>query len=71
MGTKMIPSNDELKKIIFGTVHDLAIDFVKYDRREDEDLPAELLKNAITSGVVTTDEIAEEFRWKLNDMVGK
>jgi hypothetical protein len=55
------------KQIILGTISDLCIDFLYYDRKEDENLSPEQLEEAIKSGVITIDEIVEQFRKRLLD----
>ena len=50
-------------------VHDLVMDFLYYDRKEDEDLKVGEIEDAIKNGTVTVDEIVESFRkyLKLNE----
>ena len=50
------------KDQILGTVEDLAAKFLYYDRKEDEDLPAGAIEEAIAAGEVTVDEITDKFR---------
>lgn len=54
-----------MKKLILDTVSDLARDFVIYDRRKDEELSTEQLKQAISNGEVTITEICSEFKKSL------
>lgn len=57
-------SND-LRQVILDTVSDLAADFMYYDRKEDEELPRGAIEDAVTSGVVSVDEIVNHFRAEL------
>lgn len=56
-----------IKEIIMNTIEDLVSDFVYYDRKEDEDLSREQLKDAVTSGEVTVDEMVAAFREHLEN----
>ena len=56
-----------MKEIILSTVRDLCSCFLYYDRKEDEDLSAEELKEAVKNGTITIDEIVEEFRKQLEN----
>lgn len=51
-----------MKQTILNTISDLASDFLYYNRKEDEDLSMEDLKNAVDNGVITVDEMVAEFR---------
>ncbi len=53
--------DDALRELVLAAVEDLALDLVAYDRREDEDLPAEALRDALVRGVVTTTELGVRF----------
>ena len=55
-------TNEELKESILATVDDLVINFMYYDRKEDEDLPVGAIEGAIVTGGVTVDEIVAKFR---------
>lgn len=61
--------NKELKDVILATVSDLALDFVEYERREDEDLSEEQLREAIEDNVITIDEIVAEFKKSLIELI--
>ncbi len=54
-----------LKNYILATVQDLCANFLYYDRKEDDDLSAEDLEDAVKNGIVTIDEMVEEFRNQL------
>ena len=47
---------------IFVTVSDLVADLMYYDRKEDDQLPRGAIEEAIESGEITVDEIANHFR---------
>ena len=57
-------SNDvtSRRELILGTVDDLAINFVYYDRKEDEELPTGSVEEALAAGEVTLDELTARFR---------
>lgn len=56
-----------MKQIILDTIIDLCLDFLLYDRKEDEYLTTEQLNEAIKSGEVTIDEMVAEFRKHLEN----
>jgi len=56
-----------IKKVIKGTVSDLVVSFLAYDRREDEDLPYGAIEEAVKNGVITADEIASHFAEELKN----
>lgn len=60
-----------MKKIILDTIGDLCSDFVFYDRKEDEELSIEQLKEAVNSGETTIDEMVAEFRKNLEESFNK
>jgi len=64
--TNKIQEN-EIKESIIATVKDLCACFLYYDRKEDDDLSAEDLEDAVKNGIVTIDEIVEEFRKQLKE----
>jgi hypothetical protein len=51
-----------IKKKILNAARDAARDFACYDRKEDEDLSADALDEAVRTGAVTIDEIVAAFR---------
>lgn len=51
-----------LRQTICSTVADLVMDFLHYDRKEDEELPRGAIEDAVATGVVTRDEIVKWFR---------
>lgn len=54
-----------VKELILGTVSDLALDFLYYDRKEDEELPRGAIEQAIDDGELTVEDIVRQFRTKL------
>lgn len=58
---------NNLKRLILGHVEDLVVNFVFYDRKEDEELSGKMLEDAIRSGEVTIEEIVAQFEKKLRD----
>lgn len=59
-----------MKEIIINTVKDLSANFLYYDRKEDDELSAEDLENAINSGEITIEEIVAEFESNLRKTLG-
>jgi hypothetical protein len=62
---------DPIRKTIFATIEDLCSDFLYYDRKEDEDLSAEELNQAVQNGIITVDEMVAEFRKHLENTFSK
>ncbi len=58
------------REIILNTVDDLVSDFLFYDRKEDEELSADDLDDAIDQAEITVDEIVDLFRAKLTAGLG-
>ena len=46
------------KLLIQGTLQDVVADFLFYDRKEDEELPAGSIQKAIAAGVTSIEEMA-------------
>ena len=59
--------SSELKQTILNTVDDLVSDFLYYDRKEDEELSSEELSNSLKDGIITIDEIVEQFSTRLRE----
>ena len=57
--------NNPIEKLIFDTVDDLVTCFLYNDRRDDEELSADDIENAIKAGVVTVDQIVARFNYSL------
>lgn len=64
-------SRIEERALILGTVEDMVVDLLEYDRREDEDLPRGVIEEAVASGLVTIDEIVACFRHALEKEVAE
>jgi hypothetical protein len=58
-----LPIDSPLKQKILNKVRDLADNFMYYDRSAD--LPAGAIEKAIEDGIITVDEIVNEFRKNL------
>lgn len=50
-----------MKNLILAKLSDLVLDFIYYDRKEDEELSAEQLQKAIKEGEITIEEIVSSF----------
>ena len=50
------------KDLILGTIDGMVVDFLYYDRKEDEDLPLGSIEEAVASGQVTVAEMVTQFR---------
>ena len=55
------------KKLIINAISDLCINFLFYDRKEDEELTMEVLNRAVREGIITIDDMVLEFRTNLED----
>lgn len=53
------------RELILLTVKDLVLDFVDYDRKEDEDLPIDEIEDAVEAGEITVAEIWTAFKDEL------
>jgi hypothetical protein len=51
-----------MKQVILDTINDLAMDFLYYDRKEDEELSQEQLIMAVSKGEITVDEMVSMFK---------
>jgi len=56
-----------MKQEILNTISDLCSSFLYYDRKEDEVLTMEALNDAVKNGIITIDEMTEEFKKHLED----
>lgn len=54
-----------MKEIILNEICDLVTGFLYYDRKDDEELNAQDLKDAITNGVISINDIVEHFKSQL------
>lgn len=57
--------DQQIKTNIINTTIDLGVNFISYDRRNDEELSHHQLVSAIDRKVITVDEIVEIFRKSL------
>lgn len=56
-----------MKQNILNTISDLCSDFLYYDRKEDDELSADQLVEAVKIGEITIDEMVNEFRKNLEN----
>lgn len=61
----------KIKQTIINTISDLCADFLNYDRKNDDDLSREDLKEAVINGDITIDEMVVEFRKHLEENFNK
>jgi hypothetical protein len=54
-----------IKENIIATIQDSVSSFMYYNRKEDEDLPRGAIEQAIKDGIITIDEIVQEFETEL------
>jgi len=52
------------------TISDLVLNFVYYDRKEDEELPVGAIEKAIQAGQISQEEIVAYFRQQLGEKLG-
>ncbi len=64
-GDEPFVTSEELVTRIHGTISDLVLNFVVYDRKEDGRLPRGVMEAAIKDGHITVDEIVDSFRQDL------
>lgn len=57
------------KQLVLDLIDDLVLDFMVYDRRDDEDLPKEDLEQLFLDEEITVDEVVERFREALEGHV--
>lgn len=60
-----LPGPPPVVQTVFDTVTDLVSNFLYYDRKEDDELPAGAIQDAIRDGHIAIDDIVEHFREKL------
>lgn len=58
-----------MKQKILDTISDLCSNFLYYDRKEDEELSAAQLNEAVKSGEITIDEMVNAFRQHLEQTI--
>jgi predicted RNA-binding protein associated with RNAse of E/G family len=60
-----------MKQIILDTISDLCVDFLYYDRKEDEQLSVDQLNKAVEDGTITVDEMVAKFKQELENTFSK
>lgn len=60
-------SDRSRRQIIIDTVDDLILDFLDYDRKDDDDLPRGEIEAAIEARELTVDEIVARFKKQLEE----
>jgi hypothetical protein len=54
------------KDYILGMISDMMADFLYYDRKEDSNVPVGAIEEAIRTGVISIDEMVEQFKDELD-----
>lgn len=54
---------------ILGSIGDMVLDFLYYDRKEDETLPVGEIEAAVRCGEITVNEIIETFSAELRERI--
>lgn len=57
----------DIKAMILGTVDDLVVDFLFYDRKEDKEVPVGAIQEAILRGVMSESDIVKRFAEQLRE----
>ncbi len=58
---------DSRRQNILNTAEDFVVNFLYYDRKDDEELPRGQIEEAIECQEITVDEIIEHIRKKLQE----
>jgi hypothetical protein len=58
-------SQHDLNLLIKDTISDAVGNLLYYHRKEDSELPVGCIDQAVRDGVITIDEMVEEFRYEL------
>lgn len=58
-----------MKDLILDVISDMVVSFVSYDRKDDEDLPREMLEKAFNTGEITIDQCVAQFKTTLEDRI--
>ena len=66
MSTTRLNDSDIRKKILT-TINDLVCDFLYYDRKEDEELSAADIEDAVDDGDITIDDMVKRFESELRE----
>jgi len=56
---------EEIRQDILGYMHDVAINFMVYDRRGDDEYRRGMIEEAVKQGALTADDIVAEFAKQL------
>lgn len=56
-----------MKQLILAKIADLCSDFVFYNRKSDEELSSDQLKEAVRNGDISIDEMVAEFKKHLTE----
>ncbi len=62
-------TTERLRERISASIGDLVLNWLVYDRKEDEEMPPGTIEHAIWDGRITIDEIVAAFRDELTDGV--
>ena len=62
---KNMMNTSDKRELILNTVEDLVSSFLYYDRKDDEDLPMNVIETAIQNGEITIEEIVDRFKFHL------
>lgn len=55
-------STEETKEIIMRTIDDMILDFLVYDRKDDEYLPRDVIEDMVKNGDLDIDEMIDRFK---------
>jgi len=56
-----IEISNDTRQVILGAVKDLVCDLLKYDRKDDEDLPQGRIEEAVRQGITSHEELVQCF----------
>ena len=56
-----------MKRAILDTISDLVVNFLYYDRKEDEELPRGAIQEAVANGEISIDEMISAFAAELRE----
>ena len=55
-------NKEETKEYIFSAIDDMIIDFLVYDRKDDQFLPTEVTEHTVKNGDQDIDELVDRFK---------
>ena len=55
-------NSEETKEIIMRTIDDMILDFLVYDRKNDEYLPRDVIEYMVKNGDLDIDEMVDRFK---------